>query len=97
MVYIIGSKPGYDPKHLPKAIDFNLATKDLPLTREQKTKFQVYISKLNYTQTKQIIKDLEEMRYDAMRRNDYKMSAYCKSVKEFAEKYFESCKKQKVV
>ena len=97
MVYIIGSKPGYDPKHLPKAIDFNLATKDLPLTREQKTKFQVYISKLNYTQTKQIIKDLEEMRYDAMRRNDYKMAAYCKSVKEFAEKYFESCKKQKVV
>ena len=97
MVYIIGSKPGYDPKHLPKAIDFNLATKDLPLTREQKTKFQVYISKLNYTQTKQIIKDLEEMRYDAMRRNDYKMAAYCKSVKEFAEKYFESSKKQKVV
>ena len=97
MVYIIGSKPGYDPKHLPKAIDFNLATKDLPLTREQKTKFQVYISKLNYNQTKKLIKDLEEMKYDALHRNDYKMAAYCKSVKEFAEKYFESCKKQKVV
>jgi len=97
MVYIIGSKPGYDPKHLPKAIDFNLATKDLPLTREQKTKFQIYISKLNYNQTKKLIKDLEEMKYDALHRNDYKMASYCKSVKEFAEKYFESCKKQKVV
>jgi fatty acid-binding protein DegV len=96
MVNVI-KKSDYNPSHLPKAIDFNLATKDLPLTREQKTKFQIYISKLNFNQTKQIIKDLEEMRYDAMRRNDYKMSAYCKSVKEFAEKYFESCKKQKVV
>lgn len=97
MVYIIGSKPDYDPNHLPKAIDFHLATKDLSLTREQKTKFQIYISKLDFKQTKKLIKDLEEMRYDAIHKNDYKMAAYCKAVKEFAEKYFESCKKQKVV
>lgn len=87
----------YNPLKLPKRIDFHLATQDLPLPRESKSRIQIALSKMTGTQLNRLIKELAEMRYDALKRQDYKMAAYCKSVKEFTEKYFYSTKKQKKV
>ena len=87
----------YNPFKLPKSIDFHLATKDLPLPREVKSRIQVALSKLDYRQVKQLIKDLGDMRFEALGKKDYKMAAYCKSIKEFTEKYFYSLKKQKKI
>jgi hypothetical protein len=97
MVYVPVPKLEYDPFNLPKAIDFHLATKDLDLPRETKSKIQIAISKMDRAKIKQLIKDLDEMRWDAMSRHDYKMQAYCRSIKEFVEKYFYSMDKQKKV
>ena len=87
----------YDPRNLPKAIDFNLATKDLSLDRITKTKIQVALSKMSLKTLKETIEYLDDMRYTAMNKKNYKMAAYCKSVKIFAEEYLKSIKAQKRV
>ena len=38
---------------------------------------------------------LNDMRYTALNKKDYKMAAYCKSVKAFVELYTKSLKEQK--
>jgi hypothetical protein len=95
MVYI-KKKPEfkYNPQNLPKAIDFNLATKDLPLERATKTKLQVALSRMNMKGLKETIEYLGDMRYTAMNAHNYKMAAYCKSVQTFAEEYLKSLKAQ---
>lgn len=87
-------KPKYNPSNLPKAIDFHLATKDLPLPRETKTRIQISLSKMSGKQLKETIEYLDDMRYTSINDNNYKMAAYCKSVKELAENYFKSVKEQ---
>lgn len=87
----------YDPYKLPKAIDFHLATKNLPLPRAVKSHIQIALGKLNHSKLKRLIKDLKDMRWDALGRKDYKMAAYCKTIQEFTEKYFISVKQQKKV
>ena len=89
----------YDPHNLPKAIDFHLATKDLPLERGAKAKIQVALSKMERKEVKETIEYLSDMRYTALKKvpPNYKMAAYCKAVKEFVEKYFYSLKVQKKV
>lgn len=83
-------QPKYNPLKLPKAIDFHLVTKDLLLPRETKTRMQIAFSKMDKRKLKRLIKDLGEMRYDALGKRDYKMSAFCKSVQQFAEEYLKS-------
>lgn len=85
----------YDPMKLPKALDFHLLTKDLDLTREARTRMQVALSKMNKKQVKETIEYLGDMRYTAAKRDDYKMAAYCKAVKEFVEAYYNSLIEQR--
>lgn len=87
----------YNPLKLPKALDFHLATKDLDLPRGAKSRIQMALSKMDFSQLKRLIKDLSDMRWDALGKKNYKMAAYCKSVQEFAEKYFESIRRQKKI
>ena len=97
MVHIINKSPEYDPSRLPSSIDFHLATKDLFLNRKTKHELQVKLSKMDYNTIKKTIKQLDDMRYEALGKKNYKMAAYCKAAKEFADKYFYSVKKQKLV
>ena len=83
-------QPKYNPLNLPKVLDFHLATKDLPLPKEVKTHIQVALSKMDRTKLKRLVKDLKEMRYDALGKQNYKMAAYCESVGEFTEEYLKS-------
>lgn len=83
-------QPKYNPGNLPKAIDFHLATQKIDLPRETKTRIQIAFSKMDRRGLKRLIKDLDDMRYDALGRKDYKMAAYCKSVQTFAEEYLKS-------
>jgi len=88
-------EPRFNPQKLPKAIDFHLATKDLPLDRVTKTKIQVALSKMDLKTLKETIEYLGDMRYTAMNKNNYKMAAYCKAVKLFVEEYLKSLKAQR--
>lgn len=83
-------QPKFNPLNLPKAIDFQLSTRDLELPRETKTRIQIALSKMNRSKLKRLIKDLEDMRYDALGKRNYKMSAYCAAVKKFTEEYLKS-------
>lgn len=96
MVYI-KKKPGYkyNPLNLPEAIDFNLSSKEVDLSREIKTRFQIQFSKMDRTKLKETAEYLDDMRYTALRQQNYKMAAYCKSVKAFLDKYVFSLKAQK--
>ena len=87
----------YDPKNLPRALDFNLMTIDLPLDRSTKTKIQLALSKMDYKQLKETIEYLGDMRYTAANAQRYKLAAYTKAVKTFVEEYFKSVKEQKRV
>jgi len=80
----------YNPLKLPKPIDFHLATKKIDLPREIKTRIQISLSKMDKKQLKETIEYLGDMRYTAMNRNDYKMAAYCESVKKLADEYLKS-------
>jgi hypothetical protein len=84
----------YNPFNLPKAIDFNLATKDLPLDRVTKTRMQVAFSRMDRKKLKETIEYLGDMRYTAMNKGNYKMAAYCEAVKKFAEEYLKSVRAQ---
>ena len=95
---IIGkSEYKYDPLKLPKAIDFHELSKNIDLPRDVKSRIQLSLSKMNRKQLKETIEYLGDMRYTAANHDDYKMAAYCKSVKELAENYFKSVKEQKLV
>lgn len=85
----------FDPLNLPKAIDIQMLTKNIELPRESKTKFQIKFSKMDRKQLKETAEYLEDMRYTALNRHNYKMAAYCKAVKEFLDKYLFSIKAQR--
>jgi hypothetical protein len=85
----------YDPLNLPKPIDFHLATQKIDLPREVKTRIQIALSKMNKKQLKETIEYLGDMRYTSMNKNDYKMAAYCESVKKLTDEYFKSLSAQK--
>ena len=100
MVYIIGDKERrrkYDPLKLPKAIDFHALSNNIDLPREVKTKIQIAFSKMDKKKLKDTIDYLGDMRYTAANHENYKMAAYCKSVKELAENYLKSVQEQKLV
>ena len=85
----------YDPLNLPKAIDFRLATRELPLPRATKSRIQIALSKMEMKQLKETVEYLGDMRYTAMNHQRYKMAAYCKAVKEFVDEYIKSLKAQR--
>jgi len=87
--------PIYNPFKLPKALDFHLATTEIELPRAMKAKIQVAFSKMDKTKLKQTIEYLGDMRSDALKENNYKMAAYCKAVKQFAEAYYKSVLEQR--
>jgi len=60
-MFVPPSKIDYNPHKLPDKINFLKATRDLPLPRAAKSKFQLYISKMNKQKLKETILELEEM------------------------------------
>jgi hypothetical protein len=84
----------YNPLNLPKAIDFNLASTKVPLSRETKTRYQIMLSKMNRKELKRVIEYWHDMRYTALNRNLYKEAANCEAFREFTEAYFNSVKIQ---
>jgi len=84
----------YNPVSLPKALDFHQLTASLPLSRDVKTRIQIALSKMPGKELKRTIEELGDMRYTALNAHNYKMAAYCKSVKEFAESYWKSVRAQ---
>ena len=79
---------------MPKALDFHLTTRNLDLPRTAKIRIQVALSKMNRKQLKETLEYLGDMRYTALNHRDYKMAAYCKSVRIFVEEYYKSIKAQ---
>ena len=85
----------FNPLKLPKALDFHLATKNIELPRGSKAKFQVQFSKMDRKQLKEVSEYLNDMRYTALNKHNYKMAAYCKAIKEFLDAYLFSLKEQR--
>ena len=60
-MFVPPSKIDYNPYKLPDRINFLKATKDLPLPRGTKSKFQLHISKMNKEKLRETIAELESM------------------------------------
>ena len=59
MIFVPPSHHEYNPHNLPDKMNFLKATKDLPLPLGARNRYQIYISKLNKQQVKEIIVNLE--------------------------------------
>jgi len=55
------SMPEFNPHNLPESMDFHKATKDLPLPRDVKVKFQTYLGRRTGEQIKNITGVLKQM------------------------------------
>ena len=57
----------YNQEKLPERMDFHKATKDLPLPRDAKSKFQIQLGTMTKSQVKNTIKTLKEMMHNHLR------------------------------
>jgi hypothetical protein len=60
-MFVPPSHHEYNPYNLPDRMNFHKATRDLPLPRDVRVKFQVYLSRRNKEQIKEILGTLDNM------------------------------------